>query len=277
MLTLKNWDFKTTEDGMVYANGIVFGHYRLQDGDFIHTSEIQKIYLCNEDMYVIETWSGSLYQLFKSEMNPENADITNDRMKTLEFLDGEEMEHRLVLANEKFEAKRKIIDAPQAAAKENMDEDGLYLIMEYMNVAKAVLRRGDIFRELQPHVHVGMFQDSVLITDWKNGEVDFRYFPNYYLMEPYHWSDGLNYIYIHNIGDRSIVFRGISGNIECKANEVTKIEKGNYRGEGLFSPDAVNGKCFFSDILPGKVNDEIERDETITQDEINRLLGGWKE
>ena len=40
---------------MVYANGTVFGHYRLQDGEFIHTSIIKKIYRCSEEKYVFET------------------------------------------------------------------------------------------------------------------------------------------------------------------------------------------------------------------------------
>lgn len=267
MLTLKNWCLGETLDGRVYANGTVFGHYRLQDGAFIHTSAIEKVYLCGDGEYVVETHSGSLYQLFGKEMDPVHAEITKERMKTPENLDGAEIQQKLTAANKAFEEKRanreKIIGAPENTAKENMDEDGLYLIMEHMNVVKAILKKGADFRELHASVHVGMFQDSVLIRDLEKREVDFRYFPNYY-MEPYHWSDGLNCIYIHNIGSRSIVFKGTSRNIECKGTGVTKIEKADYCG-----------KCVLSDITSEELRETTS--DVITQNEIVRLLEDRKE
>lgn len=236
MLTLKNWYLEEPIDGMIYASGTVFGHYRLQDGEFIHTSVIEKIYLCGSDEYVFETHSGSLYQLFVNEMNPEQAEITKERLKTYEKIDGAKMQQKLTVANKAFEEKRasreKIIGAPDNTAKENMDEDGLYLIMEHMNVVKAILKKDDNFREMPVTVHVGTFQDSVLIGDGCKGGVDFRYFPKYF-MEPYYWSDGLNCVYIHNIGNHSFLFGGTSQNIECKSNEVTKIRKEQLRFDGF--------------------------------------------
>ena len=106
--------------------------------------------------------------------------------------------------------------------------------------------------EIPEKVHVGMFQDSVLITDWEHGNVDFRFFPNYQ-MEPYHWSDGLEKIHIHNLDTREFYFKGTDGAICMKAGEITVVEKSAYRGEGLFSPDAVNGKCAF---FPGAKKEE---------------------
>ena len=275
MLTLKNWDLLETIDGMVYANGTVFGHYRLQDGEFIHTSVIKKIYRCSEEKYVFETKSGNLYYLYKGDMNLQRMDITEERMKIPEVFAGKEMEQSLTLKTEIFEAKclklSKIINNPQAIARENMDEDGLYLIMEHMNVVNAVLRKRECFRELQPSVHVGMFQDSVLIIDRQNAEADFHYFPNH-LMVPYYWSDGLANIYIHNIGNCSIIFKGTKENIECKSDKIVKIGKDAYFGEEVFSPEAVNGKCILSNELHGDVNKMEERTTFMSQEEINRLL-----
>ena len=228
MLTLKNWDLEETIDGRVYANGTVFGHYRLADGEFIHTSVIEKIYLRDEETYVFETYSGSLYQLLKNEMDPQRAEITKERMKIPERCVGKDLDKRLEIATETFKTRRmhreQLLGNPENAAKEHMDEDGLYLIMERMNVLKAIIKKGDVFKEVRVSVHIGMFQDSVLITDWQDSKVDFRYFPNW-RMEPYRWSDGLEYVYIHNIGNHSILFQGPDGDIECKANEVQKIRK----------------------------------------------------
>ncbi len=271
MYTLKNWCLGKAMDGGLYAHGTVFGHHRLSDGDSIYTSKIEKIYLRAKGEYVMETHSGSLYHLLAEEMSPKEEKETKEKLATFEFADGTEMMQELAEAEAVLNEKKKMIDNCEETARMHMDEDGLYLIMEYMHVVKAIFKKGEKYREIFAYVHVGMFQDSVLLTDWEEGEVDFRYFPNS-MMEPYHWSDGLANIYIHNVGRRNIVFEGTKRNIECKANEVTKISKCEYRGEGLFSPDAVNGKCLFSGGLSD--SDELDNEDKITQEEINKLLGG---
>lgn len=245
MYTLKNWSLKKFIDGGIYVNGTVYGHHRLKDGDYIHTSEIEKIYLCADNEYIVETHSGSLYHLVAEEMDWAEHKDTMEKLGLLKILDGAEYASQLAIKKEQLYEKQRLIGAAEDTAKEHMDEDGLYLIMEQMNVVKAVLKRESRYREINVCVHVGMFHNSVLIRDLKDREVDFRYFPED-MMEPYHWSDGLQCIFIHNIGRHSILFRGTEQNIVCKANEVTKIRNDEYQGEGLFSPDIVNGKCFFS-------------------------------
>ena len=92
--------------------------------------------------------------------------------------------------------------------------------------------------------HVGMFQDSILIQNWE--KVDFRFFPReFHQIEPYHWSDGLERIHFENIGEKA-VFQGSKETIELPTNSITVVESSAYRGEGLFSPDCVNGKSAFS-------------------------------
>ena len=271
MYKLKNWSFGRFFDGGIYVNGIVFGHHRLQDGEDIHTSEIEKIYMYDENEYVVATHSGSLYHLLVDEMNPEKKENNKETLGTLKALKGVEKTEQLDTEIKRFEEKQKVVGLFMNTAKENMEDDGLYLIMEHMHVVKAVLKSNNVYRELHSSVHVGMFQDSVLVTDWEEGEVDFRFFPNL-MMEPYHWSDGLNCIYIHNIGKNNILFKGTNQIIDCKTNEVTKICKNAYREEGLFSPDVVNGKCIFSNEIAG-MKEKADVKE-ISQDEINKLLEG---
>lgn len=40
-------------------------------------------------------------------------------------------------------------------------------------------------------------------------------------------------------------YKGSCGDIVCKSGEVTVVKEEDFVGEGLFSPDTVNGKCLF--------------------------------
>lgn len=240
MYTLKNWYLDETYDGYIYARGTVFGHHRLEDGTFIHTSVIMKLYRCSEGEYVAETRSGSLYHLFADEMKPEEAEGTREKMASFKILNGAEMKQEITEAENTLNRKKQMVDHFEQTAREHMDEDGLYLIMEAMHVVKAVRKQGNRFGEIQTSVHLGMIEDSVLITDWREN-VDFRYFPQS-CMVPYQWSDGLPNVYIHNIGISSIIFQGSNRQIECKAGEVTKIARSEYRG--IRSDDQEEEDCF---------------------------------
>lgn len=79
-------------------------------------------------------------------------------------------------------------DCPRARRAEDarfVDEEGRLLEPGELLLAamgNCVLR--NLFRaadgalvSVKPTVHTGMFQDSILITDWEDGSVDFRYFP----------------------------------------------------------------------------------------------------
>lgn len=129
--------------------------------------------------------------------------------------------------------------------EQHVGNNEMYLVMEGMKVIKALFRHENSTYELKAQVHEGLYQDSVLITDWLHGYVDFRYFPRGE-MQPYHWSDGLEKIHIYNIGICDFFFKGTKENILCKVNEIVEISKQKYCGEMLLSPDAVNGKCMFT-------------------------------
>ena len=77
------------------------------------------------------------------------------------------------------------------------------------------------------------------------GLCDWRIFPSVFSVQPYHWSDGLKAVHIENAGE-PFVFKGSCGDIVCKSGEVTVVKEEDFVGEGLFSPDTVNGKCLSS-------------------------------
>ena len=247
MLELKQWSLKKREkDGIFYANGNVYGHYRLSDGDYIHTSYIVNGYLLEKGVYVFETYSGSLYQLSESEMNAALSENTKRILEKVEWKKADDIRERLDHANNEFEkrVREDVVNNAKDWAEANLGNGELYLIMESMKVLKALYKVEEQTYEISVKVHSGMFQDSVLITDWENGNVDFRFFPNFQ-MEPYHWSDGLEKLHIYNIALKSFGFKGTDSEILCEAGKITTVNKTAYRGEGLFSPDAVNGKCVF--------------------------------
>ena len=263
-MLLLDWYLQTdnfAEGELVFAKGTVFGHHRLRDDSRISTSVIQKIYILSDGSYVLQTKSGSCYNVGKDDIRLEKSDFTIKLMERFEILDGSHIEEKVKAetqkARERQEKRKEVLEELEETAKSNMDEDGLYLCISGMETLKAILKKGNAFREIAPHTHLSYSQDSILITDWNDGDVDFRYFPTGN-MEPYHWSDGLENLYIHNIDDKSFDFCGSDRKIECKSGEVTKISHSEYRGEGLFSPDAVNGKSVFTKMSECKdSNDRI--------------------
>ena len=77
--------------------------------------------------------------------------------------------------------------------------------------------------QIHPCVHTGMFQDSILITDWNQGCIDFRCYPDG-CIKPYCWSGELEKIFVHNIGG-TIDFIGTKETYICISGEITEISK----------------------------------------------------
>lgn len=269
MLTLKDWYVKNYFDIGFYAKGLVFGHHRFEDSTSISTSAVEKVYGLEDGKYVFETHSGSLYQLDMDDVREDYAEQVKEILSNTEIVRNDSaILEKVNKANEVFTEKKKwredLLNNAIIWCEQNIENNELYLVMEGMKVLKAVFKHEGKGYEIEPRVHLGMFQDSVLITDWKYGRVDFRYFPNARL-EPYHWSDGLESVYIHNISTYDFSFKGTKEEILCVKGNITKIEKDKYTGEGLFSPDVVNGKCALlrqKEILDLFDDDSLEDDCT---------------
>ena len=100
---------------------------------------------------------------------------------------------------------------------------------------------------VNPGVHIGMFQDSVLYMKYATEEdpcaLDFRYFPKGFgdVMETYSWSDNIKQAVIKNQKGHSLIF-----NHEEIAPGETKVFTPDTHKQGLFSPDCYNGKSLFT-------------------------------
>jgi len=96
---------------------------------------------------------------------------------------------------------------------------------------------------IEPGIHSGMFQDSILYMKYGNENddfaLDFRYFPKGLedIMETYSWSDNISRAVIKNECSYQITF-----NHELIDPGETKIFTPEGHVQGLISPDCYNGK-----------------------------------
>lgn len=222
MYTLTNWHLSMNKD-ICIARGIVSGHPKFSDGTFIHTSRIKQVSIDEEQAcLLVHTKSGSQYRL-------SFADIALDCIEKMpSYL------HQLGISTDLLERCEKICADSKKAKMLELESvlNSNELFLEMCGVTSLLAYFKDATGELhqiQITIHSGMYQDSVLITDWYNELVDFRYFPND-CIKPYHWSDGLNAVKIKNSGRKDIIFLGSHREIVCRFGETTVIEAGEYDG-----------------------------------------------
>lgn len=241
MIKLREWYFQsgiineTGEKGF-RAWGFVSGHPKLQDGSHIHTSVIDNMELDAENnRLLMYTHSKNTYELRLADMKFEDFENTKD---CLQFFN---VPAPALSECENLHKK----DEEELIAKMDgiLQNNELYLQLNGVFTQSAFYKnKSGKVRRINAGVHVGMHQDSYLITDFQKREVDFRYWNGYMNIQPYHWSDGLEALLIEVTSSKDIEFKGSERTIVCKAGEVTRIESKEYCGEGLLSPDVVNGK-----------------------------------
>lgn len=128
--------------------------------------------------------------------------------------------------------------------KDNNYENSLYIEISNISAGDKLAYRMNIDGEIKegvvyPYIHSGMFQDSILYTEY--GILDFRYFPNWNGMSTYHWSDNIEKVYVKNVMDVKFTFNGE----EVDIGETKEFDNKNNK-EGLLSPDCVNGHNLLS-------------------------------
>ena len=238
MPTLRNWDLtQSYHGGWIAAVGRVSDHPSLRTDDRIHTSPVAEAELVDGVLLVI-TASDHLYTLLPEWSDPHYRESTAVCLEQLGLDAG--------FADVCVQARAQ---ADQARLTENERETGPgELLLEVIGTSarRALFRtaEGKPVR-LTPMFHASMTQDSVLFTDWEKRTVDFRYWPMHGKIVPYHISDGLHTIKIRNLGGGPVIFGREGKEVMCPAGEVTAIPAAEHDREGLFSPDAVNGKSIF--------------------------------
>ena len=208
MAQLTNWYLKKDAGVKSSAHGVVSGHDQLPDGSMVHTDRLQEIRFKEQEMRLtLLTRSGEHYDLDVSAIDITKTDETREVLVMFGI-------HAYFLGF-----------CAELAADRILKSRELLWIFDYDRA---------FFKDAQGRVqtislrtHLSILDDAVLVTDWENGEVNFRYFPNgnsTVAVEPCCWSDGLNAVLIDNRAVKEIEFIGTGRTIHCRPGEITRIE-----------------------------------------------------
>jgi len=232
MYQLRDWSMEIWE-GNVICFGDCYWNPRFTDGYYIQTSKVMEVKVDPVGKAVhVRTDSGSHYAMNFSDIREASANEISDAMHHF----GASLD-----INECLALKKQAADMSVQRITGVLKAGELYVKMAGGNSAKeAYFKTGKgAVIGIPVSVHVGTFTDSVLVK--KGGVCDWRFYPSQVSIEPYHWSNGLEAVYLENLGS-NFMFKGTQRNILCKQGEITLIRKEEYKGEGLYCPDAVNGK-----------------------------------
>jgi len=237
MYRLSNWGFAKFWDGKdIYGFGVVTGHKRFADGTFISTSKVEML-LVKEDRLLMQTYSGSMYELVFEDMNLHRLEKTKEALPKIKSPDkekiGEELFDRCLKLSEEKELKR------QEGIAKRIAPGDLYLQTSELYIQHAYFKKEDgTLIPLDYQVHSGIYADSILLIE--TGVVDFRFLPRGgdTIMKPYSWSEGMKALVVENIGKRFEVEILDGYWVPCDKNTVTRIENPAYDSH----EDAGQGK-----------------------------------
>lgn len=234
ILTLTRWYVPRIRGDGISVQGIVSaGHYHVQEGHRVYTTHVQNVQI-DGDALIIKTRNSKyraayedhntqindekrLAELFGiSGIDPDAAMMAAQRIKSLS--QEAELRHIRELAG-KFEGDGTIFEF--AAGEE-------HYIRGYLT------RKGRKTRSRMDYdLHVGMFQDSVLLSfSYMPGEMyydfDFRFFPyKGNRIEFYDWADPYEPVYFYNSGIEAIEADTPNGQFLLPAGETVLISKEN--------------------------------------------------
>ena len=218
---MKLTEWSLTEDfwGNVQAHGYVTGHHRLAEGDWIHTSKVLSIESSEvQGSIKMHTYSGSLYELSVVDIDISAAEKTSELAQKMGLSEN--------VCQEIIHCGKEKVEDLRRSVSEQIKERELYLTFRGVNVKNAFWKSASgECREVGISCHVGMIQDSMLIRDSKDRELDFRYFPGWGEIRPYAWSNGLEAVWIDNQSDVDFIFRTETESITCPGGEKIRIEK----------------------------------------------------
>ena len=215
MYRLINWFFIGNDRGNIIAVGNVIDNPKFYSGKTIHTSIIESVSIDDKKrQFIIKTYSGSLYIAKYKDVCIECIEDIEECLRnfkiTKENLKGFENTYK----GEKDRLKDYVSSI--------LNPNELYIEMAGVSALRAFFMTNEKeLKEIQIAKHLGMFQDSVLITDFENN-VDFRFFFNPNEIRTYSWNEELKAIKIYNFG-HDINFRHEDKVVQVKSNELTVI------------------------------------------------------
>lgn len=219
MLTLFQWDL-TMRRGAPVGVGIVSGHQKLMEGTDVHTSPIFHVARAANNLQM-ETASGSVYHLQMKEWSP--------RTGKAESLDAGLLGLPADFWAQCAQVREAASETERADLQPFMKPGTLFMRTVGTHILSACWAGMDSrIWDAAVSIHLGMFQDSYLITGSHEGfsacdNVDFRLFPMRNRLEPYHISQGIKSLLVCNEGETDIVLGSSRKNILCPSGIITPI------------------------------------------------------
>lgn len=279
VVTMSEWELSVYNE-TYNLSGIADMHPRLGRNSYVRRTSYLKNYSFENDVLTYET-RNTIYQCPLKYMDTESySNVVPEYMEKLvhrdevsdnvldkiisaaakiamgKNLDDEFAAHILKLTEDgkkEIETKKKADDDRMIEIARKY-EDCVYIEVSSVNDGdKLAYHLGDACGTVEPSLHTGMFQDSVLYMKYRTKEddtaLDFRYFPRGMgnCMDTYSWSDNIKLAVIKNTRDFGIEFNG-----QSVAPGETKVFTPKEHKQGLFSPDCYNGKSIFLDALQKK-------------------------
>lgn len=198
----------------VQAQGIVTGHYRIADSQYLYSSEVRDV---------------------KVDWDAEEALIQTRNTLfhcPLEYCDFKKQDEYPELLPDYEEIKEKYKDKRQ----DHTIEPGKVLTVfsnydDYYFHSLFYIPEGETEAvEYSAYPHIGTFQDSYLIQAWEKG-IDIRYFPHMGNVEFYSESTNGCPWYIENIGSSTLYFQTRVGLIKLEPGERKRVKKENTEKE----------------------------------------------
>lgn len=221
MYVLLNWFLRNIPQIGIIAEGNVINNPKFYSGQNICTSKIERVAIDNENkQFIFITHSGSSYIAKFEEIN----------MKLIE--DMKDSFNQLNVPNDYLD----ICENTYKTTKDRLNKyigDILNPNELYIEIVGIVFKKAFFMtdkreiKEIPIKVHIGTFQDSVLITDFDNNSIDIRFWDiSNNAICSYRWNEELEAIKIYNIGD-DITYKKDELKITLKHNELTEIKRDN--------------------------------------------------
>lgn len=242
---LKSWYFYfVDEEEYLIAYGNAYDNPKFYRGQFIHTSMVMSIEML-EDRLRIHT-RNSVYDCLYEEYVGQSMNFAETDyfpMPEPREENGEKLKEKLAVSH-----KEKLERDEQALTDGVADEDYCLVFEfsteeEYYFKSVYVKEHGEEFYSRDHHVHVGTFQDSVLIEsvyEDENCEFDYRFFP--YMdnhLEFYSFTDFGGKMFVKNSGEQPLEVKLPFGRFLIPPGECYPVGK-----------DTVLGRVTKSDKLP---------------------------
>lgn len=227
MLTLFQWDL-TMRHGAPVGVGIVSGHKKLMEGTNVHTSPVFHVARVANNLQM-ETASGSVYHLQMKEWSP--------RTGKAEPLDAGLLGLPADFWAQCAQVREAASETEKADLQPFMRPGTLFMRVVGTHILSAGWAGMDSrIRDAAVRIHLGMFQDSYLITGSHEGfpacdNVDFRLFPMRNRLEPYHISQGIKSLLVCNEGGTDIMLGSPQKNILCPSGAATSISVASWVSE----------------------------------------------